>query len=124
MQIQKLTVKATGDLIPAGSYEAEFLGLEECEHDHKNYGPGICWRFRIVDGEVRDKVATRVTGNEPTKNNACGRMLSQVAGTSLEAGTSVELADYVGHRFHIQVVPTPSGAGTRVEVVVPSDGEC
>jgi len=116
-----LTVRETADVIPAGGYQAEFLGVEKCEEDHKEYGPGIRWEFRILDGDYSGKTAVRVTGVEPTKQNACGKMLAQVSGITLEGGASANIADCVGRRFQIQVTPNQSGSGTRVDVVIPLD---
>ena len=112
----KMTVTTGGDPVPVGGYEAAFAGLEQTEHPE--VGPGVAWRFRILTGDQRDRIATRVTGESPSLKNAAGRLLSAITGAALAAGQEVDLQEFVGREFMISVEPSPSGQGTRVGAVI------
>jgi hypothetical protein len=101
--------------VPAATYQGVFVGIESTTNQ---YGEGYTWQWRITqEGPHKGKTVKRITGDYPTKTNACGKMLTQVSGReSLEANESINLADYVGKSYTIVVSPCASG-GTRVESV-------
>ena len=50
---------------PAGNYRATFEGVEAC--DHEEYGPGLRWRWKVVDGPQAGVIASRTT---PSRANS------------------------------------------------------
>src|SRR5262245_1259917 len=87
--------------VPPGNYTAQFAGFEATRH--KDYGPGVCWKFRITQGPQKGKTALRFTGPTLSPNSACGRMVSGLAGRALELGEEIDVARYVGNAYLIVV---------------------
>lgn len=110
----KLEVSSTGP--PEGTYSASFAGVEQCQHSE--FGQGLRWKFFVVQGDHAGQVASRVTGVKPSRENACGRVLSSLLGRELTIGEHVELEDFVGRTYLVTVAPAKNG-GTRVESIVP-----
>ena len=101
---------------PAGAYTAVFAGVEPKEATGE-MGPGYTWRWRIATGAHTGKSVQRITGQSPSPSNACGRILSAIAGKTLGEGEDFRLEDYIGKSYMVVVQATPSG-GTRVETAV------
>jgi hypothetical protein len=103
--------------VPEGSYYAEFQGVEEYEDAQKRYEPGVKWTWRVTQpGEHQGKTLARITGQKPTPNNACGKMIIALLGRTPKEGDALDLTGLVGKRYLCQVVKTTSG-GVRVENV-------
>ncbi len=98
--------------VPAGGFTANFVGVEEVEHEQ--YGPGMKFEFRIVGGEHHGKSVWRTTAVNATKKNNLGKMLVGLAGHSLDNGAEINVDDYVDQTYAVSVGETESG-GTRVE---------
>jgi hypothetical protein len=109
-----LTVSNGGP--PPGHYLAKFTGIESVTHEE--YGPGVKWKWEILQGEHAGKMAARTTGTAASVKNACGKMLAGVLGRELKQGEQVDLDQLVGREFLIVVAPTEGGS-TRVEAAVP-----
>jgi len=102
---------------PAGNYKAEFVGVEQTTHEE--YGDGLRWKWRVVDGPQRGVIATRTTNPKPTTGNAAGKLIAAMTGTTLAGGQKASVRDCVGKTFLICVAATKSGSGTRVETAMP-----
>src|SRR4051794_41104352 len=74
----KLTIKSGG--VPAGSYAARFIGVEQRESVH---GPGLLWAWEVLKGPHAGAKVTGFTGDSPTPNNKCGRFLAGLLGGKL-----------------------------------------
>ena len=109
----------TGGGPPAGIYRAKFLTVEQTEH--AEFGEGLKFCFEVTAGDNVGMLATRITGARPTPQNAAGRMISGISGTSLTAGVTIELDPFVGQDFLVQVEEAASGNGTRIASVMPAD---
>src|SRR5688572_17370951 len=96
--------------VPAGNYEAKFVGHEN--RVHPEYGDGILFLWEITDGKYKGRQAGRTTGPRPLTGNACGRMLSELSGSDLKDGVRVKPDDYVGKKYLIIVKATPNGKST------------
>ena len=106
--------------VPAGTYVARFLGVEDTQHDE--YGAGLRFRFEVVGGSCAGHVASRVTKAFPTPGNSAGRMLAGLCGRSLNPEDEVDVQEFVGRHYMIVVEQTTGGA-TRVSTVAPADKE-
>lgn len=120
----KLTFTKSKFDVPEGQYTAKFIGLEMLEpkpgeaprvgRDGKPMAPGMAWRFEIVEGPETGKQTDRVTGRLPGPKNVCGRFLAAVTGQILKDGMEVDLDQYVGHFYRINVVAKEQSEGTCV----------
>jgi hypothetical protein len=105
---------------PVGNYLAEFLVAEERKPlAGSNFGPGLEFKFKIVEGPYAGRIISRTTALKPTLKNSCGRMLTQLAGGSVSAGTELDDRGFVGRRYQVMVEPNFTGNGTRVGTVMP-----
>lgn len=102
--------------VPAGSYMAKFLGVEETHNDE--YGAGIRWLFEVISGPHKGGRPPRITSDRPTLKNGCGRMLAGITGRPLVPDEDIDLDLYIGKTYLVVVVNTESG-GTRIESVSP-----
>lgn len=130
----KLTFTKSKFDVPEGQYVAQFLGLQMLDpkpgegprlgQDGKPMPPGMAWRFQILEGPESGKQADRISGRQPSPKNVCGRFLAAVSGQILKDGMEVDLEQYVGKKYRINVVQKESGNGTCVsdQGVIPLDG--
>jgi hypothetical protein len=102
---------------PAGNYKATFVGVEQTTHEE--YGEGLRWSWKVVDGPQAGVIASRTTSPKPTTGNAAGRIIAAMTGTTLAGGQKASVRDCIGKPFLIQVAATKSGSGTRVETAIP-----
>jgi hypothetical protein len=107
----KLTIKAGG--VPAGSYVARFLGVEQ--RDYPQYGPGLLWQFEIVAGPHAGGKVNAMSSPDPTAANKCGRILAGIMNKLPGVGESVDLSTYVGKSF--LVIVEQSDRGSRITAV-------
>lgn len=129
----KLTFTKSKFDVPEGQYVTRFAGLEMLDpkpgeaprlgRDGKPMAPGMAWRFEILEGPETGKQADRVTGRIPGPKNVCGRFLAAVTGQLLKDGMEVDLDQYVGKRYRVNVVPKEQSEGTCVsdQGIVPLD---
>lgn len=101
-----------------GIYHAEFLRIEETEH--VEFGRGLKHVFQVVDGPATGELCSRITSASPTVKNSCGRMIQGITGEALSPGQKVNLAQYVGRRYLLQVESAPGGSGTRIATCMPA----
>ena len=109
----KLTVSPGGP--SPGSYLADFDGVEPTMHEQ--FGPGLRWRFRVVDGPQSGSIASRVTGQRPTPGSGCGMTLAALLGRPLVANEEIDVESLIGRRYMITVAPTSKGYG-RVQAIM------
>ena len=102
---------------PAGNYKASFVGVEKVTHEE--YGDGLRWQWKVIDGPQAGEIASRTTSPKPTTGNAAGKLLAAMTGTTLASGQKASIRDCIGKTFLISVAPTKSGSGTRVESAIP-----
>jgi hypothetical protein len=108
-------VKAGGGP-PAGLYTAKFLTVESTRH--QEYGPGLKFFFEIIGGDHNGERTSRITNDSPTPKNAAGRMLAGIIGEALTPGSKIDLTQYVGRQFLIEVENMPNG--TRISSIMPN----
>src|SRR5262245_5299308 len=107
--------------VPPGFYRAKFSGVQQ--RDHPEYGPGLEWRFEIVDGAERGKITSRTTAPEPTSKNSAGKILAGILGSVPAPGAEIELGPYLGRTYKVVVELNTGGSGnTRVAAVLADDG--
>jgi hypothetical protein len=103
-------------------YKATFAGVEETP-PHAEYGKGVRFKFKIVDGEHDGEEATVICGVEKpaSPKNRLGRILGGIVGKPVVPGEMITVEQYVGRSFLIQVEQAPGGNGsTRIGVVMPN----
>ena len=101
---------------PPGAYKAEFLGVKRTEHPE--YGSGLRFEFRVLDGGQTGAIAARTTSAKPSPANAAGKFIGSIIGTPLAGGQKASLSGAVGKTFLIVCEATPSGKGSKVANVV------
>jgi hypothetical protein len=107
-------------IVPPGQYWARFLGVED--RDDENYGPGLAWRFVILDGPYAGQEVSRITSLEPTKRNACGKLFQGLAGGRVADGAQLDIDSFIGREYGVVIVESSTGQSTRVESVFPQPG--
>lgn len=112
-----MRLRVSDATVPAGSYTAQFAGVEPKKH--KEFGDGLCWKFRITQGPQMGKTALRFTGPTPSPKSACGRMVSGLVGRALEPDEEIDIANFVGKTYLIVVDQVKEDGMTRVEAVTP-----
>lgn len=112
----QVTVKKPG--VPVGSYLAIFLSIDPIDNQ---YGPALRWVFEITSGPYISKTISRFTRPEFTTNNAAGKMLNGIVGRQVEADEEIDLSDYFGKLYQIEVKESPKGESVRVERCYPSN---
>lgn len=112
-------LKVVNPGVPVGSYLARFADVEDIE---TQYGEGLRWAFEVTKGKFKGKETSRITSQDPTLRNACGKMLAAIIGSSLSDGQEVELDDFVDAEYHVNVEET-DGGGTRVGSVISVNNE-
>ena len=93
----------SGDGVPDGDYPAEFVRLEEAP-EHKDFGPGFRWIFRILGGEYAGRQVGRIGPAKPTPKNASGAMLRGLTGKEGATGEKTAIKDLIGKRVKIVVL--------------------
>jgi hypothetical protein len=106
----------SAEAIPPGQYLAKFVGVEETEH--AEFGPGLAWKFQILEGPEHGRTVSRVTAPEPTEKNSCGKMIRALAGS--RKVTEVDSDEFVGQHYQILVGENAAGTSTRVESALPA----
>jgi hypothetical protein len=101
---------------PPGAYKAEFLGVRKTEHPE--FGAGLRFEFKVLDGVQAGAIAARTTSAKPSPGNAAGKFIGSIIGTPLAGGQKASLSGAVGKTFLIVCEATPSGKGSRVANVV------
>lgn len=102
---------------PVGNYRATFEGVEKTTHEE--FGEGLRWSWKVIDGPQAGVIATRTTSPKPTTGNAAGKLIAAMTGVTLAGGQKASVRDCVGKVFLISVQATKSGTGTRVETAMP-----
>ncbi len=108
-------LKVTTGGVPAGSYLARFTGYEETTTE---YGDGLRWQFEPISGPYKGSKTSRITSQNPTMKNACGKILSGLIGKPLTPDQDIDLDSLIGKSYLIVVTNTETG-GTRVDTVSP-----
>ncbi len=103
------------EAIPAGNYQADFLGMKPVTLEN-NGSKVFRWEFKIVDGEHKGKTISELSDADkpPTVKNKTGRFLAQIANTPLAAGTKVDPDSFIGKRYLVIVFPKDQGK-TKIE---------
>jgi hypothetical protein len=101
---------------PAGAYRSEFLGVKRTEHPE--YGAGLRFEFKVVDGPQAGAIAAVTTGAKPTPGNKAGKIIASITGAALAGGQKASLSGAVGKVFLIVCEATPTGKGSRIANVV------
>jgi hypothetical protein len=116
--MMQLKMEAGG--VPAGTYTGTFVGVVEQPADQaRSFGPGLKWTWKIDGPAHVGRTASRITGAYPSPKNACGAILTALAGRPVAEGEAVDPAGFVGRRYTVLVAPGKMGNATRVETVVP-----
>jgi len=107
--------------LPCGFYSAEFIGTEMAEHEE--YGPGIRWKFRVIDnGEFQGFDVSKTTAAYATAGNGTGRLLAAISGVGKIDPSlgKVDMRTYIGQVYRLNVLESPNG-GTRIDSVQPTN---
>lgn len=102
---------------PPGAYRAEFLGVKKTEHEE--YGPGLRFEFKVLDGPQAGAIAARTTSAKPSPSNAAGKLIASITGAALVGGQKASLSSAVGKAFLVVVEAGTNGKGSKVANVVP-----
>lgn len=101
---------------PPGAYKAQYLGVKRT--DHPEYGPGLRFELRVLDGPQAGAIAAVTTGAKPTPGNKAGKIIAALTGTTLTGGQKASLSAAVGKTFLVVCEPTPNGKGSKVANIV------
>ena len=111
----KLTVSDA--TVPVGNFVGQFTSVEP--HNHKEYGDGLLWKFRISQGPQTGKTALRFTGPTPSPNTIAGHLAAGLLGRPLKPDEEIDFANFVGKSFLIIVEPAKKEGMTRVAAITP-----
>ena len=112
-----MKLRVSDATVPPGNYTAQFVGVEPTRH--KEYGDGLCWKFKLSQGPQAGKMALRFTGPTLSPNSACGRIASGLVGRPLKPDEDIDFASCVGGTYLIVVEQAQRDGMTRVEAVTP-----
>lgn len=101
---------------PAGAYRASFEGVKRTEHPE--YGPGLRFEWKVLDGPHAGAIAARTTSAKPSPGNAAGKLIASITGAALVGGQKASLSSAVGKPFLVVVETGTNGKGSRVANVV------
>jgi hypothetical protein len=116
--MRRFSFKKNNDSVPVGKFRARFLEVEDTTHPE--FGAGVAWKFKILDGPQKGQVTSRVTSPEPTRKNSCGAMIRSLAGGRVDEGAEIDVDQFIGREYLITVGENSTGTGTRVENVMPA----
>lgn len=102
-----------GTGVPAGSYNATFVGLEPFSENADRYGEGVLLRFRIEVGDHKGEEASRICSKKFSSKTNLYKFAKALVGRELKSGESFDFKDFEGTKGMILVESTESGA-TRV----------
>lgn len=107
-----------GSSVPAGAYKGKFHRVENREKNEHGNSIRLIWK--ITRGDHEGEEASRIVGIDrpPTAKNALGRILSGLAGKLFEPGDKINIEDYIGKVYVLDVRDAPGGNGTRVEACI------
>lgn len=102
---------------PPGAYRATFEGVKRTEHPE--YGPGLRFEFRVLDGPQAGAIAARTTSAKPSPTNSAGKLIASITGAALVGGQKASLSASVGKTYLVVVEAGTNGKGSKVANVVP-----
>jgi hypothetical protein len=102
--------------IPPGTYPATLAGVNEVRSKLPGKEHETCWEWlwKITAAPLSGKLASRLTGDNPTMKSACGRFLTALFGR-LPLGQAVDPNTKIGTPCIIEVQWNEAGTYTRVE---------
>lgn len=117
--------------VPCGSYVASFKGTEDRDDmDMTKFGKKgtqarMAWVFSVTEpAYLRGKVLEQGSGTSPGAKSTFTKMLCALMGRVPQKGEQINLANYVGKQYRIEVAINPmSDAGNfHIAHMVPLDG--
>lgn len=102
---------------PPGAYRATFEGVKRTEHPE--YGPGLRFEFKVLDGPQAGAIAARTTSAKPSPTNSAGKLIASITGAALVGGQKASLSASVGKTYLVVVETGTNGKGSKVANVVP-----
>lgn len=111
MTTQFTVTSASG--VPAGSYNATFVGLEMYEDNAEKYGEGVILRFKISAGEHKGEEASRICSKKFSAKSNLYKFAKALCGRELESREAFDFAEYVGTKGMV-IVEQTDGGSTRV----------
>jgi hypothetical protein len=102
---------------PVGTYTAVLESVEATEHPE--YGPGLRFGWRIIEGQCAGMLASRTTNRSPSPANISGRLMAGLLGRQIKSGERVAIGGCIGRRYMIVVGLGANGTSTRVESCMP-----
>jgi hypothetical protein len=117
MTTQFKVTSASG--VPAGSYNATFVGLEKYEDNAEKYGEGVLLKFKITTGEHKGEEASRICSKKFSAKSNLYKFAKALRGSDLESGETFDFAEYVGTKGMVIIEATDSGS-TRVATFLKS----
>jgi hypothetical protein len=103
------------EMVPPGSYAAQFVGWGTFTENKDKYGVGLTLKFRITEGEHTDKTATRIVSQKTGPKSNLFKFVTSLKGEKPETGEEIRLDDFCGAKGQIVVEETDAGS-TRVNV--------
>ncbi len=110
-----------GLFAPVGDYRATLVGIKEMK-PHAEYGRSVRFIFRVAGGEHdgAEPCAFINVEDPPSPTNQFGRFLAGLTGTAIVPGSTIDVEQFIGKIFQIQVEDAPNRKGTRVSSATPA----
>lgn len=99
--------------LPAGAYNAQFVGAEPYQENVEKFGPGVSLKFRVTAGEHANEEASRICSAKLTPKSSLGKFAVALKGSAIAAGERFNFASYVGVQGTILVEATDNG-GSKI----------
>lgn len=101
-----LTIQAaTNEAVAPGMYEATFVGVGPFDTAK---GKAWKWTFKTKDGKLISEFSD--ANYPPTTKNKTGRWLAALANAPCQAGTNVNIPEYVGRNYMLIIVAKEGGS--------------
>jgi hypothetical protein len=103
---------------PVGTYLGRFLGVKVMKddgkprlgRDGKPMPPGMEWQWEVTDDPDHDgayvgQIVGRITSQEPTAGNACGRLLGGIVDRCIKTAEEIDPDEFAGQLYRVTVGP-------------------
>ncbi len=108
--------------LPAGAYNAQFVGAEPYTENVEKFGPGVSLKFRVSSGEHLGQEASRICSAKMTPKSSLGKFAVSLKGSAIAAGERFNFDNYIGAHGTILIEATDNG-GSKISTFLKQQGQ-
>jgi len=111
--METLFTVSSSSAVPAGSYNASFIGIESYKQNVDKFGLGVVVKFKITSGDHKGEEASRICSNKFNTKSNLYMFARALLGRELAIGEAFDFKDHIGTKGMV-VVERTEGGSTRV----------